>query len=102
MSDTFPIDEAVYQLLPHEWRLELLSTAAKFMGKPDAAADICSFVMEACEQKTDAEKRFKRIKTGGRRMFGRAKRSTCGAVVVAAGSGTRMRLGADKKRYAHQ
>lgn len=29
-------------------------------------------------------------------MFGRAKRSTCGAVVVAAGSGTRMRLGADK------
>lgn len=55
VSDTFPIDEAVYQLLLHEWRLELLSTAAKFMGKPGAAADICSFVMEACEQKTDAE-----------------------------------------------
>ena len=55
VSETFPIDEAVYQLLLHEWRLELLSTAAKFMGKPDAAADICSFVMEACEQKTDAE-----------------------------------------------
>ena len=49
VSKTFPIDEAVYQLLLHEWRLELLSTAAKFMGKPDAAADICSFVMETCE-----------------------------------------------------
>ncbi len=53
VSKTFPIDEAVYQLLLHKWRLELLSTAAKFMGKPDAAANICSFVMETCEKKNE-------------------------------------------------
>lgn len=54
-SATFPIDEAVYQLLLHEWRLELLSTAAKFMGKPNAAADICSFVTEMCSRDPEAE-----------------------------------------------
>ena len=46
VSKTFPIDEAVYQLLLHEWRLDMLSQAAKFMGKPNAAQDLGDFVLD--------------------------------------------------------
>lgn len=48
VSPTFPIDEAMYQLLLHKWHLEMLAEAAKFMGKPNAARDICNFVLEKC------------------------------------------------------
>lgn len=48
VSPTFPIDEAMYQLLLHKWHLEMLAEAAKFMGKPNAAGDICNFVLEKC------------------------------------------------------
>ena len=48
VSPTFPIDEAMYQLMLHDWHLEMLSKAAKLMGKPNAAKDICSFVLEKC------------------------------------------------------
>ncbi len=51
VSETFPIDEAVYQLVLHEWRLEMLADAARFMGKPNAAKDICKFVLENCHKK---------------------------------------------------
>lgn len=55
VSKTFPIDEAMYQLLLHEWHLKMLSDAAKFMGKPNASQDICSFVLDACMDKAEAE-----------------------------------------------
>lgn len=48
-SKTFPIDEAVYQLLLHGWRLAMLSQAAKFMGKPNAAQDLGDFVLDLIE-----------------------------------------------------
>lgn len=47
VSKTFPIDEAMYQLLLHDWHMKMLSDAARFMGKPNAAQDICSFVIDA-------------------------------------------------------
>lgn len=53
VSDTFPIDEAIYQIVLHDWRLEMLSAAARFMGKPNAAKDICSFVIDACSDKKE-------------------------------------------------
>ncbi len=46
VSATFPIDEAVYQLLLHEWRLTMLAKSAKLMGKPAAAKDLGDFVIE--------------------------------------------------------
>lgn len=45
-SKTFPIDEAVYQLLLHGWRLDLLSLAAKNMGKPNAVVDLYNHIAE--------------------------------------------------------
>lgn len=58
VSDTFPIDEAMYQLVLHKWHLEMLGAAARFMGKPNAAKDICDFVFDACakeDEKTESE-----------------------------------------------
>lgn len=45
-SKTFPIDEAVYQLLVHNWRLDLLSLASKNMGKPNAVVDLYNHIAE--------------------------------------------------------
>lgn len=55
VSKTFPIDEAIYQLMLHEWRYKMLSDAARFMGKPNASKDICSFVLELGGEKADRE-----------------------------------------------
>ncbi|MBQ4159360.1 MAG: glycosyltransferase [Clostridia bacterium] len=44
VSKTFPIDEAVYQLLQHSWRLDILSIAAKNMGKPNAVSDLYNHI----------------------------------------------------------
>lgn len=49
VSKTFPIDEAVYQLLLHEWRAEQLIQAARFMGKPNAVQDLGDFVLDLVE-----------------------------------------------------
>lgn len=46
VTETFPIDEAVYQILLHEWRLDMLSRAARFMGKPNAASDLGDFILD--------------------------------------------------------
>lgn len=55
VSKTFPIDEAMYQLLLHEWHYKMLSDAARFMGKPNASQDICSFVLELGGEKANRE-----------------------------------------------
>ncbi len=46
VSKTFPIDEAVYQLLLHNWRLDMLSQATKNMGKPNAVCDLYDHIAE--------------------------------------------------------
>ncbi len=46
VSKTFPIDEAVYQLLIHNWRLDILSLASKNMGKPNAVSDLYNHIAE--------------------------------------------------------
>ncbi len=51
VSKTFPIDEAVYQLLLHPWRLDMLSLATKNMGKPNAVCDLYDHIAENMMQK---------------------------------------------------
>lgn len=46
VSSTFPVDEAIYQMFLHEWRLDMFSQAAKLMGKPNAAKELGDFVID--------------------------------------------------------
>lgn len=41
-----PIDEVVYQLLTNPWRLEALSQNAKRAAHPDAAKQLCDFIIQ--------------------------------------------------------
>lgn len=45
VTDTYPIDEAVYQLFSNEWKRENLSKGVKYIGKADAAQKLCEFIL---------------------------------------------------------
>lgn len=44
VTETYPIDEAVYQLLTNKWRKEHLREEIKTMAKPNATRDLCEFI----------------------------------------------------------
>jgi len=46
VTPTFPIDEAVYELLKYPWRVELLKESVARLGKPDATKRLCDFMIE--------------------------------------------------------
>lgn len=46
VSETFPIDEAIYELLSCPWRLSLLRESVKKLGKPDATERLAEFIEE--------------------------------------------------------
>lgn len=43
---TFPVDEAIYELLNNEWRLKLLKESIARLGKPNSTRDLCDFVIK--------------------------------------------------------
>lgn len=45
ITDTYPIDEAIYQLFNNSWKFSNLSEGVKYIGKPNATKEICEFVM---------------------------------------------------------
>lgn len=46
VSDTYPVDEAVYQLLCNEWRREHFSEGIKWISNPNSAKDLGDFIVE--------------------------------------------------------
>jgi len=44
-TSTYPVDEALFQLLSFGWRRDSLSAAAEKMGKPNAVRDLCDFII---------------------------------------------------------
>lgn len=50
VTDTFPIDEALYQLLKYPWRLGLLAESVKYLGKPDSTERLGDFIEELLEK----------------------------------------------------
>jgi len=46
ITDTYPVDEAVYQLLTNEWRVENQKKGIAAVGKPFATRDLCEFILE--------------------------------------------------------
>lgn len=51
ISPTFPIDEAIFHLLLHDWRFEQISSSVKMLGKPSAAKDLGEFIIDLIERK---------------------------------------------------
>ena len=46
ITETYPVDEAVYQLLTNTWRLENQQKGIRAVGKPYATRDLCEFILE--------------------------------------------------------
>ncbi len=43
-TDTFRVDEALFELLSHSWRLRLLKLSVSHLGKPYSTVRLCDFV----------------------------------------------------------
>ncbi len=46
ISDTFPVDECIFQILNNPWRLPIMEQSVKNLAKPNAAKDLGDFIIE--------------------------------------------------------
>jgi len=46
VTDTFPVDEAIYNLMKYEWRRDILKQSAERIGKPFSTQMLCNFMTE--------------------------------------------------------
>lgn len=53
VTDTFPLDEALYEMLASPVRMDLLKKSVEFLGKPDSTKNVCDFVIKLAEEKAD-------------------------------------------------
>lgn len=44
VTDTFGVDEALFELLSHSWRLRLLKLSVAHLGKPNSTSNLCDFI----------------------------------------------------------
>lgn len=54
ISKSFPIDEAVYQMLSNEWKFKNAKDGVAYIGKPYAARDLCEFLIEKSGDKNES------------------------------------------------
>lgn len=54
-TNTFPVDEALYELMNNRWRLELLEQSVRHIGKPDSTEKFCNFVLDTIKIKESPE-----------------------------------------------
>lgn len=45
VTETFPLEEALFELLKSPCRLRLLEESVKYLGKPDSTKDVCEFII---------------------------------------------------------
>ena len=45
VSETFPVDEAIYQLINSKWRRKHLVEMSKAIGRPNATQDLCNHIL---------------------------------------------------------
>ena len=45
VSETFPVDEAIYQLINSKWRRKHLVEMAQAIGRPNATHDLCNHIL---------------------------------------------------------
>ncbi|MBR5809560.1 MAG: glycosyltransferase, partial [Clostridia bacterium] len=46
VTDTFSLEEALFQMMENKGRIELLRKSVEILGKPEATKDVCEFVMK--------------------------------------------------------
>lgn len=51
VTETFPIEEAIYELFSNDWRLDLLGQSVAKLSKPYAARDLCEFIITNTQNK---------------------------------------------------
>lgn len=56
VTDTFSLDEALYELLLYPWRLDTLKACVSKIGKPDATLKLCEFIEKCISKKEMIEK----------------------------------------------
>ena len=53
ISATFTVDEAIYQLIHHPYRIKQLKENMKFIAKPNSARDMGEFLISICEKREE-------------------------------------------------
>ena len=53
VTDTFSLEEAIYEMFESPCRMELLKKSVDFLGKPDSTKNVCEFVMGILKEKAD-------------------------------------------------
>ncbi len=48
-TDTFPVDEALYEIMNNPWRLELLKQSVENIGKPNTTKQVCDFILKTIQ-----------------------------------------------------
>lgn len=56
VTETFGLDEALFEILKNPWRLELLKLSAEHLGKPDSTRDLCEYILNNTAEKERKEK----------------------------------------------
>lgn len=51
VTDTFPIDEAIYEIFHADWHLNIMRESVSHLGKPNATRDVGEFVEKLLETK---------------------------------------------------
>ncbi len=54
-TETFGIDEALFELFSHSWRLRLLKLSVSRLGKPNSTVDLCDFIEKLIKEKRDTK-----------------------------------------------
>ena len=49
-TETFPVDEALYEITNNPWRLDLLRQSVEHLGKPDSTKNLCEFILKLEEK----------------------------------------------------
>lgn len=56
VSDVFGLDEALYEIFSHNWRLRILKLSAARLGKPLSTVMLCDFAEKLIKEKRDTKK----------------------------------------------
>lgn len=48
-TETFPVDEALYEIMNNPWRLDLLKQSVENIGKPNSTKDVCDFILKTIQ-----------------------------------------------------
>lgn len=54
VTETFGIDEALFEILNNPWRMELLEQSVMHLGKPDSTEKLCEFIINLKEKENES------------------------------------------------